>query len=534
MKSYKVLEVKVEIEQAYNKNYKDAIAKHLNIESKFIFSYELKKKSLDARKKANIHYICNFDVCFDKRVENKVVKSFSLVESKKEELKQEKITKEKTVVVVGSGPAGLFSALTLVKANVNVVLLERGESVENRVKTVNELLKNGKLNTESNIQFGEGGAGTFSDGKLNTGINSPLTKEVLQTFYECGSEENVLYDSKPHVGTDHLRKVVINLRNKIINNGGKVLFNSKFTDFDVINNKIIVKFVNNKKEQEIIADDLVLALGYSARDTLRHLYSKGVEFKQKAFSVGYRIEHLQEDINKAQYGEGYNKLLPPADYKLFTHLKNGRTVYTFCMCPGGEVVPAISGNNEIVTNGMSYNSRAGENANSAILVSVSPEDYENDYPLAGMDYQENLEKQAFLKGKGEFVVSRLEDFIQNKPTKKLGKVIPTIKPRFKLGNVYSLLPCELAESIKQGIIELDKKLKGFNSKDAVLTGIETRSSAPFFIKRQENLSSNINHVFAIGEGAGMAGGIVSSAVDGIKIARKIIENYLKVEENENC
>jgi len=525
MKRYKVSEVKVSIEQNHNKSYVDALSKHFGIDKSLIKEYYLIRRALDARKKSNITYICNFEVLFSSKIEKSFIEKFGLKEVKSEINQIKKVNKPKTVVVVGSGPAGLFSAHTLAKSNVKVVLLERGESVEERVKTVSKLLTEGKLNSESNIQFGEGGAGTFSDGKLNTGISSPLVNEVLKTFYDCGADESVLYDSKPHIGTDLLRNVVVSLRNKIIDNGGTVLFNSKFTDFIIKDKKVIVKYLSNNKEETIVADDLVLALGYSARDTLKHLFSKGVEFGQKAFSVGYRIEHLQEDINKSQYGENYNKLLPPADYKLFAHLKNGRTVYTFCMCPGGEVVPAINNNGEIVTNGMSYNARAGQNANSAILVSVTPEDYGSNHPLAGIDYQENLEKQAYLKGNGEFVVSRVQDFMLNRKTQKLGNVKPTIKPKYKLGCVNELLPKELSESIKLGLIEFDKKLKGFLNNDALLTGIETRSSAPFFIKRQENLSTNINHVYAIGEGAGMAGGIVSSAVDGIKIANKIIDNY---------
>ena len=524
---FRINEVKVSLEQNKAKDFNAVLADFFAVNREDILSYKIKRRSLDARKKTNIHYKYNFDVEFSNSVKNYIVQKYRLTEVKKEEKEQIKVKKNKTVVVVGSGPAGLFSALELVKANVKVVLLERGESIEHRVETVNKLLKTGELNKESNIQFGEGGAGTFSDGKLNTGINSPLINNVLNTFYECGAEESVLYDAKAHIGTDKLREVVKNLRNKIIQNGGKVLFSSKFTDFKINNDKIEIEYENNGNKNYIIADDLVLALGYSARDTLRHLYSKGIEFGQKPFSVGYRIEHLQEDINANQYGSGYNKLLPPADYKLFTHLKNKRTVYTFCMCPGGEVVPAVSNDNEIVTNGMSYHARNGKNANSALLVSVDCCDYKSNHALAGMDFQEKLEKQAYLKGGGSFIVSRVGDFLKNRKTTKLGCVKPTIKPNYVLGNVSSLLPKELAESLKEGIIELGKKLKGFDNEDALLTGIETRSSAPFVIKRTENLCTNFENVYAIGEGAGMAGGIVSSAVDGIKIASKIIEKYCK-------
>lgn len=524
---FRINEVKVSLEEDHAKDFLSVLAKFFGVQKHQILNYKIRKRSLDARKKSDIHYKYNFDVDFLDEVKEKIVAKFNLKQSQEVQENRVVVNKNKTVVVVGSGPAGLFNAYELAKANVKVVLLERGESIENRVKTVDELLTTGKLNKESNIQFGEGGAGTFSDGKLNTGINTKLVDEVLTTFYNCGAEENVLYDSKPHIGTDKLRGVVKNLRNKIIQQGGEVLFCAKFTDFSIIDEKIKVTYTLNGQDKEIICDDLVLALGYSARDTLKHLYNKGVEFEQKPFSVGYRIEHLQEDVNISQYGENYNKLLPPADYKLFAHLENYRTVYTFCMCPGGEVVPAISDHNQIVTNGMSYHSRNGVNANSAILVSVSNSDYKGKHPLAGMDFQEQLEKNAYEKSCGKFVVSKVGDFIKNKPTTALGKVKPTIKPGYVLGNVYELLPKVLSESIKQGLKEFSKKIKCFNDEDAILTGIETRSSAPFLIKRNESLSTNFKNIYAIGEGAGMAGGIVSSAVDGIKIARKIIEKYLK-------
>ena len=528
---YRVNEVAVSLEDNLDKeNLYNVLANFFHVRKQDIKNFTIVKKSLDARKKSNIHYKYNFDVEFDKNVEKIVVNKFNLQKVEKEIYVTPKIEKQKRVVVVGSGPSGLFAALELVKSNVKVVLLERGECIEDRVKTVEELLKTGKLNKESNIQFGEGGAGTFSDGKLNTGINSPLVNQVLRTFYENGAEENVLYDNKAHIGTDQLRSVVKNIRNNIIKLGGEVKFKTKFVDFKTDKDKVEVIYENCGAQGKIIADDLILALGYSARDTHRVMNKKGLEYMQKPFSVGYRIEHLQEDINKAQYGENYNKLLPPADYKLFAHLENKRTVYTFCMCPGGEVVPAISGDNQIVTNGMSYHARDGKNANSAILVSVDEKDYKSSDALAGLKFQEQLERNAYKEGNGKFIVSRVEDFMNNKETVKLTKVNPTIKPYYSLGNVYKLLPKELSESIKQGLVILGKKLKGFDDKDAILTGIETRSSAPFMVKRNESLSTSINHVYSVGEGAGMAGGIVSSAVDGLKVARKIIENYLKEEK----
>jgi len=526
---YRVNEVPVTIEQnVNNKNLKQILSKYLEIKEDNILDFKINKRSLDSRKKQNIHYKFSFDFNLVSKVDDDFIKKYNLQEIKYELPEKVDISESnKFVVVVGSGPAGLFSALTLCKAGVKVLLLERGEKIEDRVITVSKLLKEGRLNKESNIQFGEGGAGTFSDGKLNTGINSLLVKEVLKTFYDNGADESVLYDSKPHIGTDKLRGIVKNIRNEIIEQGGIVSFNSKFTDFIKKKDKIEVVYYKDGKQNKVIADDLILALGYSARDTHRHLFDKGLKFSQKAFSVGYRIEHLQEDINKAQYGENYNKLLPPADYKLFVHLNNGRTVYTFCMCPGGEVVPAINSENQIVTNGMSYHLRNGKNANSAILVNVNERDYGSNHPLAGLEYQEKLEEYAYKKSCGEFIVSKFGDFKNNKASVFLGKVKPTIKPKYKLGNVYELLPEDLSASIKEGIILFGRKLKGFDNDDACLTGIETRSSAPFMVNRDENLKTNIEHIYSIGEGAGMAGGIVSSAVDGIKIANKIIQNYLK-------
>lgn len=523
---YRLFEISIEKEDAFDKQkHLFYVSKNLQISKDKIVSLKISKRAIDARKKNHIVYKFNFDVTLENGTKISPLCKVQEIEETKEE--HEKIQNPKTTVVVGGGPSGLFCALTLAEAGEKVVLLERGKKIEEREKDVENLLKNGVFNKNSNIQFGEGGAGTFSDGKLNTGTKSKHIDTVLETFYSFGAPEEILYDSKPHIGTDELKKVIVNIRKHLENLGAKILFESKFTNFEKNAKNIVVFFENNAKVHKIECENLVLALGYSARETFLTLYEKGLVFMQKPFSVGYRIEHKQKDINKAQYGTPCDKFLPPADYKLFHHLENGRTVYTFCMCPGGVVVPAFSDNGEICTNGMSYHSRSGENANSAVLVSVSEKDYESSHPLAGMFFQQKLEKQAFEKGHGKCVVSTFESFKKHEACKVLGKVVPTIGINGRLGNCYELLPAFLADSVIKGIEEFGKKLKGFDSADAVLTGIETRSSAPFMIERNENKMTNFENVYAIGEGAGRAGGIVSSAVDGIVIAKNIIEKYGK-------
>ena len=523
----RLFEVNISLDDVFDlAKQKIKVAKLLKTKVENIKVFKIQKRSLDARNKSNIHYKFNYDIEFFNNVNLKHVShKYQIIEQEQKE-KENIIKKTKRVCVVGSGPSGLFCALKLALAGVQVTLLERGEKVEDRIITVQKFLNGGSFNKQSNIQFGEGGAGTFSDGKLNTGIKSKHIEYVLQTFYDCGAKEDILYDSKPHIGTDILREVVKNIRKKLLNLQVKIYFSTFFKNFEVKGEKIEVQYLNENGDKKELFDDLVLAVGYSARETIKMLYDKKINIEQKDFSVGYRIEHLREDINKSQFGENFkHKNLSAADYKLFTHLDNGRTVYTFCMCPGGEVVPAISDDKEICVNGMSLNARNSYNSNSAVLVNVTKKDYNSIHPLAGMYYQQQLEKNAFEKGQGKFICSRFEDFAKNKASQSLGKVNPSIKPNYILGNVYELLPQELAESIKQGIINFGQKLKGFDDKDAVLTGIETRSSAPFTIVRYKNNQTSIEHVYAIGEGAGQAGGIMSSAVDGIKIAESIIKKY---------
>ena len=427
-------------------------------------------------------------------------------------------------IVIGFGPAGLFCAYILAKAGMKPIIFERGADVDNRQKIVCGFKNGQNLDTNTNVQFGEGGAGTFSDGKLTTQISNPLCSEVLKIFNDFGAPDEICYLKKPHIGTDILIDVIKNLRKEIINLGGEIHFEEQITDIAVKNGFVIS--VSGKKEY--LCSEVVLGVGHSARDTFEMLYQKGVNMIQKPFSVGVRIEHRQEMINKAQYGEMYDsRYLGAADYKLSTHLKNGRGVYTFCMCPGGEVIGAASEENGVVTNGMSYHARNGDNANSAVLVSVYPEDFKNEHPLAGVSFQREIENKAyFIKNEGyQAPCQRFGDFKNNNTSNQFGFVLPTYKPGVKFANLNEVLPEFVSHSLKEGIVEFGKKIKEFDMNDALLTGPETRSSSPVRIVRDEELQSNIKGLYPIGEGAGYAGGITSSAVDGIRCALKIIDKY---------
>lgn len=423
---------------------------------------------------------------------------------------------------------GLFAAYTLARNGAKPILVEQGKCVEERIKDVEFFKQEGILNTLSNVQFGEGGAGTFSDGKLTTGVNDAYCNKVLELFYEFGAPESILYTSKPHIGTDNLINIVKNIRNEIVYMGGEVLFNTKFVDFDIKNDEIIGITLKNIESNEIYnmqTSNVILAIGHSARDTFEKLYEKNVNMKRKNFSVGVRIEHKQEMINRAQYGEKTKLKLPPAEYKLAYHGKE-RSCYTFCMCPGGEVVASSSEVNTIVTNGMSKFARDGENANSAVLVNIVPEDFEGSSPLAGIYFQKELEEKAFLLGGGNYnaPIQRVEDFFSNSRTNHIGSITPTYKPGVTFSNLNDLLPNFVSETLKEGIKYFDTKLKGFADADAILTAVETRSSSPVTIVRNEFGQANIAGLYPCGEGAGYAGGIMTAAVDGIKCAIKIMEN----------
>lgn len=505
-------------------NIIDIVCQKYKINKSDVLEWSIFKKSIDARKKDNVHY--NYSVNLSLRNENKY-KKFDTVKKQIPKTINVKNPDSKRVVIVGAGPSGLFAALTLIQNGVTPIVVEQGDSVENRQKVVENFRNTGTLNTLSNVQFGEGGAGTFSDGKLTSGIHNPFCTKVLEEFVKFGAPQSTLYTAKPHIGTDNLIIIIKNIREYIISKGGKFYFNTKAVDFNIENGKISsITCDNNGNLFDIPVSHLILAIGHSARDTFEKLYNKNINMERKNFSVGVRIEHLQDQINLAQYGSQTKIHLPPADYKLAYHSPSGRSCYTFCMCPGGVVIASSSEKNTIVTNGMSYYSRSGKNANSAVLVNVTPNDFEGTSPLAGIYFQKDLEEKAFFLGGSNYYapVQRFEDFIANQKSTFIGSVTPTYLPGVTLSNLNEILPNFVSATLKEGINYFDTKLKGFANPDSILTGVETRSSSPVKIIRNENLVSNIYGIYPCGEGAGYAGGIMSAAVDGIKCAVAILEN----------
>ena len=494
------------------------------IDYKDVKDYVFFKKSIDARKKDNIFYNYTIDINY---TGSKKIKNIKIVPQEDFNLKLDVKRKSKTrPVIIGAGPAGLFCALILVQNGIKPIIIEQGKKVEDRKKDVDEFLRTGKLNKNSNVQFGEGGAGTFSDGKLTTGVNNPLCRKVLYEFVNFGAPKQIMYINKPHIGTDNLINVIANMRNYIIENGGEFLFEEQVVDFEIINQNIdtiISKDINTGEYRKIKTDTAIFAIGHSARLLFEKMYEKGLKMEKKNFSVGVRIEHKQEMINKSQYGTQTRLKLPPAEYKLVYHGKE-RSCYTFCMCPGGTVMASSSDECEIVTNGMSKFAREGENANSAVLVTVTPEDFKGDSPLEGIYFQKELEKAAFLLGGSNFFapIQKVGDFFENKKTTEIGSVIPTYKPGVTMTNLQEILPDYVIQTLKEGLLDFDKKIKGFADKDSIMTGVETRSSSPVRIIRDEKCESNVKGIYPCGEGAGYAGGIMTAAIDGIKCAIEIL------------
>lgn len=527
----RINEIKLSLEEDEKELNKKA-AKILRINEKYIKTLTIFKKSVDARKKDDIHFTYSVDVEISLD-ENQIVskcKSNKVMLTKPYhyEIPECKRVSKYRPIIVGFGPAGMLAGIILAEAGLRPIILERGKGIDERQKDVNEFWTKRRLDEESNVQFGEGGAGTFSDGKLTTGIKSPFIRKVLTELYEAGAPEEILYSSKPHIGTDRLAIVVKNIRKKIERLGGEVRLECKLEKL-IVYNKFVQGVTYSHKGEciDIEADSVIMAIGHSARDTVEMLYKLGAEIIQKPFSVGARIEHPQSLINKAQYGKfaGHPKL-GAADYKLACHGLHERGAYTFCMCPGGTVVAAASEKEGVIVNGMSSLARDGENANSALLVGIEPKDFPSEHPLAGIYYQREIEHRAFELAGGDYKAPAqlVGDFLKGEKSTQLGNVNPTCPTGVSLTNLDECLPQKVSATMKSAIVEMDKKLNGFNLYDAVLTAPETRSSSSVRILRDEFCQCNISGVYPCGEGAGYAGGIVSAAVDGIKCAHAVLED----------
>ncbi len=522
---YRISNIKLSVKiNDQNKEILKKISTKLNMRIKEN-SLRILKRSVDAREKNNIQYVYTLDFETSKVIKNYKKYGLDISEDYKYIYPMKGSKKLKTPpVICGFGPSGIFAALILAESGYNPIVIERGKMIPERAEDIKKFWSKGILNPESNIQFGEGGAGTFSDGKLTTQTKNPRSRKVLEVFNEHGAPEEILYDNKPHIGTDLLRDVIIKIRETIIDLGGKVYFESKMEEIVIDKENNLEGIIVNGEFIE--TNILIIAPGNSSRDTFKMLQEKGVKMESKPFAVGLRIEHLQKDINESQYGE-MREFLGAADYKLTFNGKE-RALYTFCMCPGGLVINAASEEHTVVTNGMSFHSRMGLNSNSALLVNVNQDDFNGkENILGGIEFQRKLEKAAYNYGGGNYKapIQLVGDFLKDRDSVKIGKVSPTITPGYEFANFNKFLPSFILDTIKEGLGSFSGKMKAFQDQEAVLTGIETRSSCPIRILRRDGESYNIKGLFPAGEGAGYAGGIMSAAVDGIVSAEEVIRRY---------
>lgn len=524
----RINQIKLPIE--HNKaQLEQKILKILKISSEQLKTVQIVKRSIDARKKPMLQYVYSVDVTTynDLKVLKKV-KDHNVMsgKSKKYVLPIPNLNHfSESPIVVGAGPAGLFCAYALVLQGVHPIIIERGKCVEERTQDVEQFWNTGVLNTASNVQFGEGGAGTFSDGKLNTLVKDPVGRNqfVLETFVKFGAPEHILYENKPHIGTDILAKVISAMRSYMQKAGATFLFETCMTDYQSVDGHISAVELNH--ERWIRTDDLILAIGHSARDTFRMIHAKNeLTMEPKSFAVGFRVEHPQAEINLQQYGDIYDKKLPAAPYKLTANLSNGRGVYSFCMCPGGYVVNASSEKQRLAVNGMSYSGRDSQNANSAIIVSVTPEDFDGNDALAGIRFQETLEEKAYALGSGSVPQQLFGDYCRNQPSMSYGSFKSCAKGQTVLTNLRGLLPPSLEASFIEGMHHFDKSITDYDREDAILSGVESRTSSPVRITRDTTFQSSVTGIYPCGEGAGYAGGIMSAAMDGLKVAEAILNN----------
>lgn len=504
----------------------------LQIRQEQLLSFEIVKRSIDGRKKPELFYVYTVDIKVEQ--ETKILAKARKGKYKGQIMEYQPVTYrfpeagnqvlENPPCIIGAGPAGLFAAYLLTILGYKPIVLERGKAVEERTADVERFWKEGILNPDSNVQFGEGGAGAFSDGKLNTVVKDPSGRNrfVLETFVRYGAQSDILIDAKPHIGTDVLAKVLVNMREDLKAKGCTFLFSHQVTDFLIENGSMKGLFVG---DQLIPSEAVVLAPGHSARDTFHTLLDHEVTMEQKQFAVGFRVEHPQSMINECQYGSSYPEGLPAANYKVTSNFPGGRGVYSFCMCPGGYVVNSASADGQTVVNGMSYSGRDGANANSAIIVSVGPKDFGGEDPLAGVRYQEQLERRCYQLGQGKIPQQLYGDYCKNVVSKDYGAFSSTCKGESVFQNLRGLFSEEMEECFMAGMEHFGKIMDGFDRPDAILSGVESRTSSPVRIVRSDSLESNISGLYPCGEGAGYAGGIMSAAMDGLKVAEKIIEKY---------